>query len=115
MRMQMRRFTRLSDAFSKKWEYLDVAISLQFFDYNFMRIHQTLRVTPAKRSSTKRVTVFSICRIAPHSWILTSGVLKTMTFSTYSYLLILSDFAFLRCSQIGNIESQIGKELFGCV
>lgn len=47
MRMQMRRFTRLTNAFSKKLEYLDAAISLHFFHYNFMRIHQTLRVTPA--------------------------------------------------------------------
>ncbi len=39
MRMQMRRFTRLTNAFSKKWEYLDAAISLHFFYYNFIRIH----------------------------------------------------------------------------
>ena len=47
MRMQMRRFTRLTNAFSKKLEYLEAAIALHFFHYNFMRIHQTLRITPA--------------------------------------------------------------------
>lgn len=54
MRMQMRRFTRLTNAFSKKWEYLDAAISLHFFHYNFMRIHQTLRVTPAMEAGISK-------------------------------------------------------------
>jgi hypothetical protein len=47
MRMNMRRFTRLTNAFSKKVENLIAAISLHFVYYNFVRIHQTLRVTPA--------------------------------------------------------------------
>jgi len=47
MRMQMRRFTRLTNAFSKKIENHIAAISLHFMHYNFVRIHQTLRVTPA--------------------------------------------------------------------
>ena len=47
MRMAMRRFTRLTNAFSKKLENLKAALSLHFAHYNFMRIHQTLRVTPA--------------------------------------------------------------------
>ncbi len=47
MRMQMRRFTRLTNAFSKKLHNLECAVALHFFHYNFMRIHQTLRVTPA--------------------------------------------------------------------
>jgi len=47
MRMQMRRFTRLTNGFSKKIENLKVALSLHFAHYNFMSIHQTLRVTPA--------------------------------------------------------------------
>ncbi len=47
MRMSMRRFTRLTNAFSKKIENLEAAISLHFMYYNFVRIHQTLRVTPA--------------------------------------------------------------------
>jgi len=47
MRMQMRRFTRLTNAFSKKVENLDHAVALHFMYYNFCRIHRTLRVTPA--------------------------------------------------------------------
>jgi IS1 family transposase len=47
MRMQMRRFTRLTNAFSKKLVSLQGAVSLHFFHYNFIRVHQTLRVTPA--------------------------------------------------------------------
>jgi IS1 family transposase len=47
MRMSMRRFTRLTNAFSKKIENHVAAISLHFMHYNFARIHQTLRVTPA--------------------------------------------------------------------
>jgi IS1 family transposase len=47
MRMHMRRFTRLTNAFSKKLENHIAAISLHFMYYNFVRIHQTLRVSPA--------------------------------------------------------------------
>jgi len=47
MRMNMRRFTRLTNAFSKKVENLGHARALHFMYYNFCRIHQTLRVTPA--------------------------------------------------------------------
>lgn len=47
MRMQIRRFTRLTNAFSKKVENHEAAVALHFMYYNFGRIHQTLRVTPA--------------------------------------------------------------------
>lgn len=47
MRMSMRRFTRLTNAFSKKWENLEYACALHFMHYNFCRIHQSLRFTPA--------------------------------------------------------------------
>jgi IS1 family transposase len=47
MRMSMRRFTRLTNAFSKKVENLQAAVSLHFAHYNFVRVHRTLRVTPA--------------------------------------------------------------------
>jgi IS1 family transposase len=47
MRMKMRRFTRLTNAFSKKVENHLYAIGLHHMHYNFCRVHQTLRVTPA--------------------------------------------------------------------
>jgi IS1 family transposase len=47
MRMHMRRFTRLTNAFSKKIENHAYAIALHFVYYNFVKIHQTLRVAPA--------------------------------------------------------------------
>src|SRR6266404_5796367 len=47
MRMQMRRLTRLTNGFSKKWENHWAALCLYFAWYNFVRIHRTLRVTPA--------------------------------------------------------------------
>jgi IS1 family transposase len=47
MRMQIRRFTRLTNAHSKKLENHGAAISLHFAHYNFARIHSTLRCTPA--------------------------------------------------------------------
>jgi IS1 family transposase/lambda repressor-like predicted transcriptional regulator len=47
MRMSMRRFTRLTNGFSKKIENLEHAVSLHFMHYNFCRTHKTLRVTPA--------------------------------------------------------------------
>lgn len=48
MRMGMRRFTRLTNGFSKKVENLAHAVSLHYMHYNFARIHQTLRCTPAQ-------------------------------------------------------------------
>jgi IS1 family transposase len=47
IRMGMRRMTRLTNGFSKKWENLEAAYALWFAYYNFCRRHQTLRVTPA--------------------------------------------------------------------
>ena len=48
MRTRMRRFTRLTNAFSKKLENHGHAIALYFMHYNFVRVHQTLKTTPAK-------------------------------------------------------------------
>ena len=57
MRMGMRRFTRLTNGFSKKVENHGHAVALHFFHYNFIRIHKTLRVTPAMEAG-----------IADHVW-----------------------------------------------
>ncbi len=57
MRMSMRRFTRLTNAFSKKLENLEHAVALHYMHYNFCRIHQTLRVTPAMEAG-----------VADHVW-----------------------------------------------
>ncbi|MGE0644162.1 MAG: IS1 family transposase [Nitrospira sp.] len=57
MRMQMRRYTRLTNAFSKKLENQAHAVALHFMHYNFCRIHQSLRVTPAMQAG-----------VADHVW-----------------------------------------------
>jgi len=55
MRM-IRLLTRLTRAFSKKWENLWAALCLQFAFYNFCRVHRTIRVTPAMEAGlTDRV------------------------------------------------------------
>ena len=50
MRMSMRRFTRLTNGFSKKWENHWAALALYFAFYNFCRIHSSIRVTPAMQA-----------------------------------------------------------------
>ena len=56
LRMRMRRFTRLTNGFSKKVENHMHAVAIHFFHYNFIRIHQTLRCTPAMKAGvTDRV------------------------------------------------------------
>src|ERR1039457_767934 len=56
IRMQMRRMTRLTNGFSKKWENHWAALCLWFAYYNFCRVHQTLRVTPAMEAGfTNRI------------------------------------------------------------
>jgi hypothetical protein len=57
MRMSMRRFTRLTNAFSKKLENHAAMVGLYFMYYNFVRVHRTLRVTPAMEAG-----------IADHIW-----------------------------------------------
>lgn len=43
----MRRLTRLTNGYSKKWENFDKALALHFAHYDFCKVHQSLRVTPA--------------------------------------------------------------------
>ena len=47
VRMQLHRFTRVTNAFSKKLSNMKAALALHFTHYNFIRVHSTLRVTPA--------------------------------------------------------------------
>ena len=54
MRMQMRRLTRLTNAFSKKLENHRAAVALHFAHYNFVRLHQTIRCTPAMAAGVSR-------------------------------------------------------------
>jgi len=63
MRMGMRRFTRLTNAFSKKVENHAYQVALHFMHYNFARIHKTLRVTPAMEAGVSD-HVWSIEEIA---------------------------------------------------
>jgi IS1 family transposase len=54
IRMAMRRFTRLTNAFSKKWENLKAALALYFAYYNFCRIHSSIRCTPAMEAGVTK-------------------------------------------------------------
>jgi hypothetical protein len=63
MRMHMRRFTRLTNAFSKLVEHHVAAVALHFMYYNFIKIHSTLRVTPAMAAG-----------VADHLWEMTDVV-----------------------------------------
>jgi hypothetical protein len=63
MRMTMRRFTRLTNAFSKKVDNLKANLALHYMHYNFGRLHKTLRVTPAMEAG-KADHVWSLEEIA---------------------------------------------------
>ncbi len=67
MRMSMRRFTRLTNGFSKKIENHIAAVAMYFMYYNFCRVHSTLRVTPAMESglSAHVWTVEELCSLLP--------------------------------------------------
>ena len=69
MRMHMRRFTRLTNAFSKKVENHAYAVALHMMYYNFVRIHKTLRVTPAMAAgvSTKLWEIGDIAKLVENA------------------------------------------------
>ena len=54
MRMQLRRLTRLTNGFSKRWENLRAALALHFWNYNFCWMHSTIRMTPAMKAGITR-------------------------------------------------------------
>jgi IS1 family transposase len=70
IRMGMRRFTRLTNAFSKKLDNLKHAVALHFMHYNYCRVHSTLRVTPAMEAG-----------LANHVWTLEElvGLMESRT------------------------------------
>jgi IS1 family transposase len=67
MRMHMRRFTRLTNAFSKKITNHLATVAVYFMFYNFVRVHQTLRVTPAMEAgvANRLWTVLDMIRLLP--------------------------------------------------
>src|SRR5450432_990784 len=67
MRMSIRRFTRLTNAFSKKIENHAAAVAIWFMYYNFARVHTTLRVTPAMEAgiSDHVWTLAEMCALIP--------------------------------------------------
>ena len=67
MRMGMRRFTRLTNGFSKKFENHAHQVALYFMHYNYCRVHSTLRVTPAMEAGlTDHVwTLAELCSLLP--------------------------------------------------
>jgi hypothetical protein len=69
MRMGMRRFTRLTNGFSKKVEKLAHAVSLHYMHYNFARVHQSLTVENADGTRTKRTPAMA-AGVADHVWTL---------------------------------------------
>jgi IS1 family transposase len=67
MRMGMRRFTRLTNAFSRKVEFHAHAVSLYFMHYNFCRVHSSLTIKNAKGTTTKRTPAMA-AGIAKYPW-----------------------------------------------
>ncbi len=75
MRMSMRRFTRLTNGFSKKVESLEYALALHYMYYNFCRIHKTLGKTPAMAAGVADHvgTLEEIATLLDRKWGITEG------------------------------------------
>jgi hypothetical protein len=67
IRMQNLRFTRLTNAFSKKAEMLAYSLAITFFYHNFVRIHQTIKTTPAVKAgiANYRMTIQDMVELLP--------------------------------------------------
>jgi len=78
MRMHMCRFTRLTNAFSKKVDNHRHSVALHYMFYNFCRVHQTLRITPAMQAGiTDHVWgVEELCALLPKPIVTTSIIEK---------------------------------------
>jgi hypothetical protein len=81
MRMSIRRFTRLTNGFSKKIENHAAAVAIWFMYYNFARVHTTLRVTPAMEASLSDHvwTIEELCSLLPQVSSATKRIDKGMT------------------------------------
>jgi IS1 family transposase len=101
MRMSMRRFTRLTNGFSKKVENHGHAVALHFMYYNFCRIHKTLRVTPAMEAG-----------LSDHVWTIAElcGLLKPKK-STLSAALKSKEREMLLKALGGNAQTQQPVEI----
>ncbi len=80
MRMHMRRFTRLTNGFSKKFDNHVYAVALHFMHYNFCRVHQTLRITPAMAAGlTDHVwSIEELCALLPKPVVSESHIEREM-------------------------------------
>lgn len=80
MRMQMRRFTRLTNGFSKKADNHRHSVALHYMYYNYCRVHQTLRVTPAMESglSDHVWSIEELCALLPKPVVKASVIEKNL-------------------------------------
>ena len=80
LRMGSRRFTRLTNAFSKKIENHSHAVALHYMFYNFCRVHQSLRVTPAMQAglSDHVWEIEELCALLPKPTVSASNIEKTL-------------------------------------